>query len=133
MHEAIVKIKAVARAANDINALPVGEMMQKELGKISMELMFAGARLAFEALLEKLHEDIELSTLDWIVAMDHGILSDYMTPTDWDICGGGPGEGKPGRTPVDFDFEHPWVESCWSQIGDSNRDRIIEFFEEKGP
>lgn len=133
MHEAIVKIKAVARAANDINALPVGEMMQKELGKISMELMFAGARLAFEALLEKLHEDIEQSTLDWIVAMDHGILSDYMTPTDWDICGGGPGEGKPGKTPVDFDFEHPWGESCWSQIGDSNRDRIIEFFEEKGP
>ena len=133
MHEAIVKIKAVARAANDINALPVGEMMQKELGKISMELMFAGVRLAFEALLEKLHEDIEQSTLDWIVAMDHGILSDYMTPTDWDICGGGPGEGKPGRTPVDFDFEHPWVESCWSQIGDSNRDKIIEFFEEKGP
>lgn len=133
MHEAIVKIKAVARAANDINALPVGEMMQKELGKISMELMFAGARLAFEALLGKLHEDIEQSTLDWIVAMDYGILSDYMTPTDWDICGGGPGEGKPGRTPVDFDFEHPWVESCWSQIGDSNRDRIIEFFEEKGP
>lgn len=133
MHEAIVKIKAVARAANDINALPVGEMMQKELGKISMELMFAGVRLAFEALIEKLHDDIEYSTLDWIVAMDHGILSDYMTPTDWDICGGGPGEGKPGRTPVDFDFEHPWVESCWSQIGDSNRDRIIEFFEEKGP
>ena len=133
MHEAILKLRELAKKAHGMNGLPLNEEMQDRLDEVRMTWMFDGARLTLEALLEKLHEDIEQSTLDWIVAMDHGILSDYMTPIDWDICGGGPGEGKPGRTPVDFDFEHPWVESCWSQIGDSNRDRIIEFFEEKGP
>lgn len=64
-----------------------------------------------------------------IVSWDHSLLTRHMEPTDWDICGGGPGE-KSGHTPVEFDFEHEWVEFCWNAIDDNVRSDILGGYEE---
>lgn len=64
-----------------------------------------------------------------IVKWDYSLLTRFMEPTDWDICGGGPGE-KSGHTPVEFEFEHAWVEFCWDAIDDDVRSDILGWYEE---